>query len=98
MRKFPILIGACLVFALVLTVMGQQSDLNPIMRQIAPTNNALRAAVSANDAATKVAAQYLPVTEVVAIRAAFTLLFGVYPQPIIEFARRSVLALAPWTF
>jgi NADH-quinone oxidoreductase subunit N len=29
--------------------------------------------------------------------AAFTLLFGVYPQPIIEFARRSVLALAPWT-
>lgn len=34
------------------------------------------ACFSANDAATKVAAQYLPVTEVVAIRAAFTLLFA----------------------
>lgn len=31
---------------------------------------------SANDAATKLAAQYLPVSEVVAIRAAFTLLFA----------------------
>jgi len=33
----------------------------------------------------------------IAACALFTLLFGVYPQPIIEFARRSVLALAPWT-
>jgi NADH-quinone oxidoreductase subunit N len=27
---------------------------------------------------------------------AFTLLFGVYPQPIIRFAEKSVLSLAPW--
>ena len=33
----------------------------------------------------------------IAACALFTLLFGVYPQPIIEFARRSVLALVPWT-
>jgi NADH-quinone oxidoreductase subunit N len=33
----------------------------------------------------------------IAACALFTLLFGVYPQPIIEFARRSVLALTPWT-
>jgi NADH-quinone oxidoreductase subunit N len=26
----------------------------------------------------------------------FTLLFGIYPQPIVEFAKKSVLALAPW--
>jgi NADH-quinone oxidoreductase subunit N len=34
----------------------------------------------------------------IATCALFTLLFGVYPQPIIEFARRSVLVLTPWTF
>jgi len=34
------------------------------------------ACFSANDAATKLAAQYLPVTEIVAIRAAFTLFFA----------------------
>jgi NADH-quinone oxidoreductase subunit N len=27
---------------------------------------------------------------------AFTLLFGVYPQPIIRFAEKSILSLAPW--
>jgi NADH-quinone oxidoreductase subunit N len=27
---------------------------------------------------------------------AFTLFFGIYPQPIVEFARRSILALVPW--
>src|SRR3989449_10067347 len=27
---------------------------------------------------------------------AFTLVFGLYPQPIIAFAERSILALAPW--
>ena len=27
---------------------------------------------------------------------AFTLVFGIYPQPIIAFAEKSILALAPW--
>jgi NADH-quinone oxidoreductase subunit N len=27
---------------------------------------------------------------------AFTLVFGLYPQPIVDLSRRSILALAPW--
>jgi NADH-quinone oxidoreductase subunit N len=26
----------------------------------------------------------------------FTLLFGLYPQPIVDLSRRSILAIAPW--
>jgi NADH-quinone oxidoreductase subunit N len=28
----------------------------------------------------------------------FTLGFGVYPQPLVEFARRSIIAITPWSF
>src|SRR5262245_2093885 len=28
----------------------------------------------------------------------FTLGFGIYPQPLVEFARRSLLAITPWGF
>jgi len=28
----------------------------------------------------------------------FTLGFGVYPQPLVEFARRSIIAFTPWSF
>lgn len=47
------------------------------------------ACFSANDAATKLASQYLPVTEIVAIRAAFTLLFAL----LIIALRRELAAL-----
>jgi NADH-quinone oxidoreductase subunit N len=28
----------------------------------------------------------------------FTLAFGIYPQPLVEFARRSIIAFTPWSF
>jgi NADH-quinone oxidoreductase subunit N len=28
----------------------------------------------------------------------FTLVFGLYPQPLVEFARRSIIAFTPWSF
>jgi NADH-quinone oxidoreductase subunit N len=28
----------------------------------------------------------------------FTLAFGLYPQPLVEFARRSILSITPWSF
>ena len=55
MRKFPIVIGTCMVIALVLTVVGQESALDPVMKQVGPTFQSLQAGITAKDAA-KVAA------------------------------------------
>ncbi len=61
MRKFPVLIGSCMIVALVLTVVGQQlpqpalDRLDAIMKEVGPTNQALQQGLTAKDAA-KIAA------------------------------------------
>jgi hypothetical protein len=58
MRKFPVLIGSCMIVALVLTVMGQEplapqalARLDAIMKEVGPTNQALQQGITAKDAA-----------------------------------------------
>ena len=57
MRKFPVLIGACMIVALVLTVMGQDipqaafDRLQTIMKEVGPLNQSLQGAITAKDAA-----------------------------------------------
>lgn len=57
MRKFPVLIGSCMIVALVLTAMGQAlpqpalDRLDAIMKEVGPTNQALQQGITAKDAA-----------------------------------------------
>lgn len=61
MRKFPVLIGSCMIVALVLTAMGQAlpqpalDRLDAIMKEVGPTNQSLQQGITAKDAA-KIAA------------------------------------------
>ena len=56
MRKVSILIAVCMLAAVVLV--AQQRDLDPVMKEVGPTNQALQTAVGGNvlaDAATNAA-------------------------------------------
>jgi cytochrome c556 len=45
MRTVSILIGTCMLLALVLSILAQESELDPIMKQVGPANQALQKAL-----------------------------------------------------
>ena len=51
MRKVSVLIGICMLVALALTLLAQEADLPPIMKEVAATNQKLNADIKAGVAA-----------------------------------------------
>lgn len=51
MRKVSILIGICMLTALALTLVAQQQDLSPVMKEVGSTSGSFRTALQAGSAA-----------------------------------------------
>jgi hypothetical protein len=51
MYKVPVLIAICMVVGLVLTVVSQDTELDPLMKQVPGLNTSLGQKIAANDAA-----------------------------------------------